>query len=143
MRIAIGCDHAGLPLKRALLPSLEARATQVRDVGTHDEASCDYPDYAHELARLVAEGEVDLGVLICGSGVGMSIAANRHAGVRAVVCSEPYSAAMVRKHNDANVLCMGARVVGPGLAEGILEAFLSASFEGGRHARRVGKIEPA
>ena len=143
MRIAIGCDHAGLPLKRALLPSLEARATQVRDVGTHDEASCDYPDYAHELARLVAEGEVDLGVLICGSGVGMSIAANRHAGVRAVVCSEPYSAAMARKHNDANVLCMGARVVGPGLAEGILEAFLSASFEGGRHARRVGKIEPA
>lgn len=141
MRIAIGCDHAGLPLKRALLPSLEARATQVRDVGTHDEASCDYPDYAHELARLVAEGEVDLGVLICGSGVGMSIAANRHAGVRAVVCSEPYSAAMARKHNDANVLCMGARVVGPGLAEGILEAFLSASFEGGRHARRVDKIE--
>lgn len=141
MRIAIGCDHAGLPLKRALLPSLEARATQVRDVGTHDEASCDYPDYAHELARLVANGEVDLGVLICGSGVGMSIAANRHAGVRAVVCSEPYSAAMARKHNDANVLCMGARVVGPGLAEGILEAFLSASFEGGRHARRIGKIE--
>ncbi|MCC6877422.1 MAG: ribose 5-phosphate isomerase B [Sandaracinaceae bacterium] len=141
MRIAIVCDHAGLPLKRALLPSLEARATQVRDVGTHDEASCDYPDYAHELARLVANGEVDLGVLICGSGVGMSIAANRHAGVRAVVCSEPYSAAMARKHNDANVLCMGARVVGPGLAEGILEAFLSASFEGGRHARRIGKIE--
>ncbi len=142
-RIIVGADHAGLPLKRALLDALEARSCSFEDVGTHDEGSCDYPDFAHRVARAVAEGQVPLGLLVCGSGVGMSISANRHPGVRAVVCSEPYSAAMARRHNDANVLCLGARVVGVGLAEAILDAFLQAEFEGGRHARRVAKIEPA
>ncbi len=140
-RIIVGSDHAGLPLKRALLEGLDARGVSYEDVGTHDESSCDYPDFAHRVARAVASGEAPLGLLVCGSGVGMSIAANRHEGVRAVVCSEAYSAAMARKHNDANVLCLGARVVGVGLAESILEAFLEAEFEGGRHARRVAKIE--
>jgi ribose 5-phosphate isomerase B len=139
-RFIVGADHAGLGLKRALLGVLEARGCTYEDVGTHDEASCDYPDFAHRVARAVSSGEA-LGLLVCGSGVGMSIAANRHDAVRAVVCSEPYSAAMARKHNDANVLCLGSRVVGVGLAEEILVAFLEAEFEGGRHVRRVAKID--
>lgn len=143
MRIVVGSDHAGSSLKRALVERLGARGWTVEDVGTHDERSCDYPDFAHALARRVTAGTAALGLLVCGSGVGMSIAANRHAGVRAVVCSEPYSAAMARRHNDANVLCLGSRVVGLGLAEQILDAFLEGAFEGGRHALRVGKIEPA
>ena len=114
---------------------------KVEDLGTNDSASVDYPDYAHELANALLEGRAPLGLLFCGSGVGVSIAANRHHGVRAVCCSEPYSAAMARRHNDANVLCMGARVVGGGLGRDILEAFLEQSFEGGRHATRVAKIE--
>jgi ribose 5-phosphate isomerase B len=142
MNVIVGGDHAGLSLKRSLVEALRARGTAVEDLGTHEETSTDYPDYAHAVARRVAEsGGATLGLLVCGSGVGMSIAANRHAGVRAVVCSEPYSAAMARRHNDANVLCVGSRVVGAGLAEQILDAFLSAEFEGGRHARRVAKID--
>jgi ribose 5-phosphate isomerase B len=115
----------------------------VRDFGTTNSDSCDYPDFAHALASAIEAGEVDSGMLVCGTGVGMSIAANRHAGVRAVVCSEPLSARMSRRHNDANVLCLGARVVGPDTALDILDAFLSAEFEGGRHAKRVAKITPA
>lgn len=139
--IVVACDHAGLPLKEELLVALRERGIEVEDLGTHDAASVDYPDYAHRASKLVAEGKHRLGVLICGSGVGMAIAANKHPGIRAVVCSEPYSAAMARRHNDANVLCMGARVVGPGLAMEILEAFLAQAFEGGRHSRRVDKLE--
>ncbi len=139
--IAIASDHAGLPLKAELVAAMCASGIALDDLGAHDGASVDYPDYAHRTAELVVAGSHRLGVLVCGSGVGMSIAANRHRGVRAVVCSEPYSAAMARRHNDANVLCMGARVVGPGLAIEILEAFLGQSFEGGRHATRVAKIE--
>lgn len=139
-RVLVGADHAGLSLKRALVARLEEGGHEVVDVGTHDDASCDYPDFAHAIARRVAAGE-GMGLLVCGSGVGMSMAANRHPGVRAVVCSEPYSAAMARRHNDANVLCLGARVVGAGLAEQIVDAFVAAEYEGGRHARRVAKLD--
>lgn len=140
--IIVGSDHAGFTLKRALVESLEARGYEVTDVGTHDEGSVDYPDYAHRVASRIESGEFALGMLICGSGVGVSMAANRHPGVRAVVCSEPYSAEMARRHNHANVVCMGGRVVGIGVAEAILDAFLGAQPEAGRHARRVGKIDP-
>ena len=139
--IAIGNDHAGLPLKAELIAALGELGWKVDDLGTNDPASSDYPDYAHRVAEAILAGRHPFGVLICGSGVGISIAANRHRGIRAVLCSEPYSAAMARRHNDANVLCMGARVVGPGRAREILEAFLGQSFEGGRHERRVAKIE--
>lgn len=142
-RIIVGSDHAGLPLKGPLVSHLEERGWEVEDVGTQTSESVDYPDFAHRVAGAIASGEHTIGLLVCGSGVGMSISANRHAGVRAVLCSEPYSAAMSRAHNDANVLCMGARVVGPGLGAEILDAFIGGAFEGGRHARRVGKIEPS
>lgn len=139
--IAIGCDHAGLALKTALRTALEQRGEAIYDVGTYAEASCDYPDFAHMVASGVASGRYRMGLLVCGTGTGMAISANRHRGVRAAVCGESFSAKMARAHNDANVLCLGARVVGPGLALEILEAFLSTPFEGGRHGRRVDKIE--
>lgn len=141
--IVIACDHAGLALKAELRAFLEELGKSYEDIGTDSTASVDYPDFAHEVAKRLHDKRARLGILICGSGVGMSIAANRHPGVRAVVCSEPYSAAMARRHNDANVLSLGARVVGGGLARDILEAFLTAEFEGGRHERRVTKIELA
>lgn len=140
-RIVVGADHAGLGLKRALVEALVARGWEVEDLGTFDDEPCDYPDLGRAVAKAVASGSVPLALLVCGSGVGMSITANRYPGVRAVVCSECFSATMARRHNDANVLCLGSRVVGPGLAEQILDAFLGAEFEGGRHARRVAKID--
>ena len=140
--LIIGSDHAGLELKRELAGIATELGYELRDVGTHTSDSCDYPDYAHQVASAVAAGE-GLGLLVCGTGLGMSMAANRHPGVRAAVCSDVFSASMTRQHNDANVLCIGARVVGTGLAAEILKAFLSASFEGGRHERRVNKIEPS
>lgn len=140
-RIAIGSDHAGFTLKQEVARHLEGGGHDVEDLGTHDEESTDYPDYGHAVAKAVAEGRAELGVLVCGTGVGMSMTANRHRRVRAVVCSEPYSARMARAHNDANVLCIGARVLGAGLACDIVDAFLGAEFEGGRHERRVGKID--
>jgi ribose 5-phosphate isomerase B len=142
-RIAIGSDHAGFDLKEELETALVGQGHEVADLGTHDLTSTDYPDYAHPVARAVVEGKADLGILVCGTGIGMAMSANRHRGVRAAVCSEPFSARMARAHNDANVLCIGARVVGPGLALEMLEAFLGTDFEGGRHDRRVGKIDPA
>lgn len=142
-RIAIGSDHAGFSLKEEVERYLLEQGHEVDDLGTHDEQSTDYPDYAHPVAGAVAEGKAELGVLVCGTGIGMSMAANRHRGVRAAVCSEAYSAKMARLHNDANVLCVGARVVGGGLACDIVGAFLAAEFEGGRHHRRVGKIDPS
>lgn len=138
----MGSDHAGFDLKEQLERALQERGYDVSDRGTHDEASTDYPDYAHPVARAVVEGQADLGILVCGTGIGMAMAANRHRGVRAAVCSEPFSARMARAHNDANVLCIGARVVGAGLALEMLEAFLTTDFEGGRHDRRVDKIDP-
>jgi ribose 5-phosphate isomerase B len=139
--LAIGSDHAGLELKQALAKELAQRGYTLRDFGTNAAASCDYPDFAHALARAIEQGELERGILVCGTGVGMSIAVNRHRGVRAVVCSEPFSARASRQHNDANVLCLGARVVGVGTALDIVDAFLDAAFEGGRHAGRVAKIE--
>ena len=138
----VGSDHAGLELKRELLGVAAELGYEVVDIGTHTSDSTDYPDYAHQVASAVGRGE-GLGLLVCGTGVGMSMAANRHPGVRAALCGDVFTASMARQHNDANVLCIGARVVGGGLAAEILKAFLSASFEGGRHERRVKKIEPS
>lgn len=138
--IVFASDHAGFALKNHLLAYAQGLGHACVDVGTHTESSCDYPDFAHAGAAKILE-QGCLGIFVCGSGVGISIAANRHPGIRAVVCSEPFSAEMARRHNDANVLCMGSRVVGPGLAEKLVDAFLGASFEGGRHAGRVQKIE--
>ena len=140
--LIVGSDHAGLELKRELLGVAAELGYEVVDIGTHTSDSTDYPDYAHQVASAVGRGE-GLGLLVCGTGIGMSMAANRHAGVRAAVCGDVFSASMTRQHNDANVLCIGARVVGGGLAAEILKAFLGASFEGGRHERRVKKIEPS
>ena len=140
--LIVGSDHAGLELKRELLGVAAELGYEVVDVGTHTNDSTDYPDYAHQVASAVARGE-GLGLLVCGTGLGMSMAANRHAGVRAAVCGDVFSASMARQHNDANLLCIGSRVVGAGLAAEILKAFLNATFEGGRHQRRVNKIEPS
>ena len=139
--IGVGCDHAGLDLKRSLVSELERRGFAVRDFGTNTTESCDYPDFAHALGEALARGELARGLLVCGTGVGMSMAANRNPAVRAVVCSEPFSARAARQHNDANVLCLGARVVGQGTAIDVLDAFLNAQFEGGRHAPRVAKLD--
>ena len=141
-QLGVASDHAGLELKRVLVAELEKRGLTLRDFGTTSEASCDYPDFAHAVARAIAGEEIAQAILVCGTGVGMSIAANRHPVVRAVVCSEPLSARMSRAHNDANVLCIGARVIGVGTAIEIVDAFLGTAFEGGRHAGRVGKINP-
>lgn len=138
--LGVASDHAGLELKRIVVSALSDRGLAVRDFGTSTDGSCDYPDFAHMVGRAVEGGEIDRALLFCGTGVGMSIAANRHAGVRAVVCSEGLSARMSRQHNDANVLCIGARIVGAGLAIEIVSAFLDAEFEGGRHSTRVAKI---
>jgi ribose 5-phosphate isomerase B len=140
--LIVGSDHAGLDLKRELSGVAAALGYEVVDLGTHSSDSTDYPDHAHLVASAVERGE-GLGLLVCGTGIGMSMAANRHAGVRAALCGDVFSASMCRQHNDANLLCIGARVVGGGLAAAILEAFLGASFEGGRHERRVKKIEPS
>jgi len=140
--LIVGSDHAGLELKRELSGVAAELGYEVVDLGTHTSESTDYPDYAHQVANAVSRGE-GLGLLVCGTGLGMSMAANRHPGVRAAVCGDVFSASMARQHNDANVLCIGARVVGAGLAAEIVKAFLSASFEGGRHERRVNKIEPS
>ena len=141
--LGIASDHAGLDLKRVLAAELEKRGIAVRDFGTTTSDSCDYPDFAHAVARAIEGGEIERAILVCGTGVGMSIAANRHAAVRAVVCSEALSVRMSRQHNDANVVCIGARIVGAGTAVDIMDAFLGTAFEGGRHAARVAKITPA
>ena len=140
-QFGVASDHAGLELKRVLVEELTKRGLSIRDFGTTTSDSCDYPDFAHAVARAIEVGEIQRALLVCGTGVGMSIAANRHKAVRAVVCSEPLSARMSRAHNDANVLCIGARVIGPGTAIEIVDAFLGAAFEGGRHEGRVAKID--
>lgn len=137
MRYAVGCDHAGLPLKAPLVTELEARGHSVHDMGTHGPESVDYPLFAARVACAVRDGSADMGLLLCGTGLGMAVAANRFERVRAVTVSEPFSARMARAHNDANVLCMGARVVGAGAAVEILRVWLEQDFEGGRHQRRV------
>ena len=139
--IAIASDHAGVSLKAELLRQLQSRGLEVEDLGPSDANSVDYPDYAHLLARAVADGRIERGILICGSGIGMSMAANRHPGVRAALCHDAYTAEMARRHNDANVLCIGERTIGAGVAEQVVRVFVDTPFEGGRHQRRVAKIE--
>lgn len=138
--IAIACDHAGIDLKPAVLEVLQALDLPYRDYGTHTHDSVDYPVYGELAARAVASGECALGIIICGTGVGIGIAANKVHGVRCVTCSEPYSALMGREHNNANMLALGARVVGSELAKMIVRTFLTAAFNGERHARRVGQL---
>ncbi len=140
MRVGVASDHAGLALKEELVEGLKQKGYQVEDLGTHDHVSVDYPDYAAILARAIQQGAVERGILLCGTGIGMSIVANKHRGIRAALCSTEFEARMTRAHNDANVLCMGERVVGPGLGRAIAEVFLSTPFEGGRHERRLKKI---
>ncbi len=138
--IAIAADHAGFALKSALAAELAALGHEVLDLGTHSTESVDYPDYAAALAAAVESGRAGRGVLVCGTGIGMAIAANRHAVVRAAVCHDITSTRLARAHNDANVLALGARLVGEEVAKDCLRAFLSTAFEGGRHARRVDKL---
>jgi ribose 5-phosphate isomerase B len=140
-RIPIASDHAGFELKERLRTSLAEMGFDVQDIGTHSTASTDYADYAHPLAQEVSSGEVDRGVLLCGTGLGMSYTANRYPGVRAAVAWTPEVAALARKHNDANVLVLPARFVSDEDAVAILKAWLETDFEGGRHTRRVEKIE--
>jgi ribose 5-phosphate isomerase B len=139
--IAIAADHAGYPLKELLKTELEARGFTVRDLGTHSEESVDYPDFGQAVGEAVAGGDAARGVIICGTGIGISIAANRVAGVRAALCHDATTARLAREHNDANVLAMGARLLGPEVAMDCLRAFLDTDFPGGeRHERRVGKL---
>jgi ribose 5-phosphate isomerase B len=140
MKVAIGSDHGGLDLKETVISVLKELNLEIEDKGTHDRNSCDYPDFAQRVAEAVVSGACQHGVLICGTGIGMSMAANKVQGIRAALCNEIFSARMARNHNDANILCLGARVVGPGVAQEIVRAYFTSDFEGGRHARRVEKI---
>jgi ribose 5-phosphate isomerase B len=141
--IIIGSDHAGFALKEKLKKHLQQRGLAVEDVGTHAETSVDYPKYAHELAEAVAGGRFERGVLVCGTGIGISIAANRHRGVRAALVYDETTARLSREHNNANVLALGGRTIDHGLALRLLDVWLETPFLGGRHADRVGLIEPA
>jgi len=140
MNIAIGSDHAGFALKTNLITTLEAQGHQVKDFGCFSEDSIDYPDYAHPVAEEIEQKRATLGVLICGSGNGISMTANKHQGIRCALCWNPEIASLARQHNDANILSLPARFVTDEMAHKILAAFLSAEFEGGRHANRVSKI---
>jgi ribose 5-phosphate isomerase B len=141
MKIAAGSDHAGLDLKNALVKHLREQGHAVDDLGTFERASTDYPDRARAVAQAVASGAAERGLLCCGTGQGMAMTANRVHGIRAAVLSDVFSAKATRAHNDANVLCLGQRVVGEGLAAELVDAFFATAFEGGRHAARVAKIE--
>lgn len=142
-KVAVGCDHAGLELKNQVAKVLGGRGFDVVDVGTFGNDSVDYPDFASQVSRMVGSKEAAFGVLVCGTGLGMSIVANKYRGVRAAVCTTEFEARATRAHNDANVLCLGERVVGVGLGVAIAEAFFDTAFEGGRHERRVQKIADA
>ncbi len=141
MKVIIGSDHGGYNLKSKVISHLSSKGYEVIDVGCNDESSVDYPDYGHTVGEKVLLGEGEFGIVICGTGIGISIAANKVKGVRCALLSDCFSAKMARAHNDANVIALGARVLGEGLAIEILDSFLSSSFEGGRHEKRVGKIE--
>ena len=136
-KVVVGCDHAAPDMKNEVVAYLRQKGYDVTDVGVHTTDSCDYPVIAHEVCTRIQDGSHKLGILICGTGIGMSMAANKHHGIRAACCSEPYSAQLTRLHNDANVLCFGARVVGLGTAFTLVDTFLETEFEGGRHQRRV------
>ncbi len=137
MKIGIGNDHSALEMKKEIIAYLEGKGHEVIDYGTNSAESCDYPVYGEIVARAVAAGEAEQGILICGTGLGISLAANKVKGIRAAVCSEPFTAKMARAHNNCNILAFGARVVGAELAKMIVETWLNTDFEGGRHQRRV------
>ena len=140
MKIALGSDHAGHSLKNEIIKHLNENGIELKDFGTYTEESTDYPDYALKVAEEVAGRRYDYGILVCGTGIGISIAANKVPGIRAALCSDTFSAHACREHNNANILAMGQRVVGPGLAIDIVDTFLNAQFQGGRHERRINKI---
>ena len=141
MKIAIAADHGGASLKKELAEYVAELGHEVLDQGTNGSESVDYPDYARKVTDLLAAGGADLGILVCGTGQGMAMSANKLPGIRAGVVSDTFSARMIRAHNNANILCLGERVVGAGLARELTKAFLETDFEGGRHERRVAKIE--
>lgn len=140
MKIAIACDHGGLRLKNVLKEYLLENGYEVEDFGTNSEDSCDYPDYAGKAAKAVASGACDKGVVVCGTGIGVSITANKVNGIRCALCHDVFSAKATRAHNDSNMIAMGQRVIGEGLALEILKAWLSTEFEGGRHVQRIEKM---
>ena len=141
MKIVIGCDHAATELKETVKAHLTAKGYDVTDVGTYSSDSCHYPVYAHSACEKILNGECELGILICGTGIGMSMAANKHKGIRAACCSDTFSARLTREHNDANILCFGARVVGQGLALDLVDAFLGAEYlNNGNHVTRVAML---
>jgi ribose 5-phosphate isomerase B len=137
VKVAIGCDHGGIDLKNTVLSVLVELGHEVDDQGCNSTDSVDYPDFAKSVSTLVKEGKCQCGILICGTGIGMSMAANRIPGIRAALCNEMFSAKMSREHNDANILCLGARVIGPGLAAEIVQTWMNSEFAGGRHQRRI------
>ena len=139
-KIIIGCDHGGLELKNEIIAHLNKRDIEVTDVGTYTSDSCNYPDYAKALCEKIQSGEFERGILVCGTGIGMSMAANKYKGIRAACCADTFSARMTRMHNNANVLCLGGRVVGAGLACDMVDLFVDTAFEGGRHQTRVDMV---
>ena len=141
MKIAIGADHGGYSLKEILIDDLKSSGYDLEDLGTYSTDSVDYPDFSQKVCNQVTQGQADLGILICGTGIGMSIAANKHQGIRAALCGDVYSAKLTRQHNNSNVLCLGARVIGDELAKMIVHTWLDAEFEGGRHQGRLDKLE--
>ena len=141
MKIAVGCDHGGFDHKNAIADHLKQRGFEVVDYGIYENKSVDYPDIASKLCKGILEGEADLGILVCGTGIGMSIAANKFKGIRAAACSEHFSAKYTRLHNNSNVLCLGGRVIGIGTALELADLFVDTEFEGGRHQNRIDKIE--
>ena len=137
MKIALACDHAALDMKNDLLEFLKKLGMETCDFGTYESESCDYPIFAARAAKAVVSGDCDRGIVLCGTGIGVSIAANKVPGIRCAHCSEPFSAELTRRHNDANMLAIGARVIGPELARAIAQTFLETAYEGGRHQRRL------
>ncbi len=138
--LAIGCDHGGYELKKAIMAHLAERNIEVKDYGTFDGSAVDYPEIALKVTAAINSGEAKLGILVCGTGIGMSLAANKVKGIRAAACSETFSAKYTRLHNDSNVLCLGGRVIGPGIACEMVDLFVDTAFEGGRHERRVNAV---
>ncbi len=140
MKIAIGCDHGGLEHKNAIVENLKSRGFEVKDFGIYEQVSVDYPDIAVKVCDSIVNGECERGILVCGTGIGMSIAANKVKGIRAAACSEHFSAKYTRLHNNSNILCLGGRVIGVGTAIELADIFVDTEFEGDRHQRRVDKI---
>ncbi len=141
MKIALGSDHGGYMLKEAVKEHLLSRGYEVEDLGAYSESSVDYPEYGKKVAKYVVEGNAKYGIIICGTGIGISIAANKVKGARAALCHNVWTARLTREHNDANILAMGARVIGEGIALDMVDTFLTTEFEGGRHQNRIDKIE--